>query len=91
MKRAKQADWNPSELYNRLVQALGDQRTSLSSALNVAADFLYQLWLEPIPTNQREYLTLGLLDGLTGGTEHPGGIEPTYKSDLREIYTAPLS
>ena len=67
IEAAKQSDWNPSELYNRLVQALGDQRASLSSALNVAVDFLYQLWIEPILTSQREYLTLGLLDGLTSG------------------------
>ena len=67
IEAAKQSDWNPSELYNRLVQALGDQRASLSSALNVAVNFLFQLWLEPIQTSQREYLTLGLLNGLTSG------------------------
>ena len=67
IEAAKQSDWNPSELYNRLVQALGDQRASLSSALNVTVNFLFQLWLEPILTSQREYLTLGLLDGLTSG------------------------
>ena len=67
IKAAKQSDWQLSEPYNSLVQALGGQRASLSSALNVAVDFLYQLWLEPILPSQREYLTLGLLDGLTSG------------------------
>ena len=67
IEAAKQSDWQPVEPYSRLVQALGNQRTSLLSALNVAVDFLYQLWLEPILPSQREYLTLGLLGGLTSG------------------------
>ena len=67
IKAAKQADWQLSEPYNSLVQALGGQRANLSSALNVAVDFLYQLWLEPILPNQREYLASGLLVGLTSG------------------------
>ena len=67
IEAAKQSDWQPSEPYNSLVQTLGGQRAGLSSALNVAVNFLYQLWLEPILPRQREYLALGLLDGLTSG------------------------
>ena len=67
IEAAKQSDWQPVEPYSSLVQALGNQRTSLLSALNVAVDFLYQLWLEPILPSQREYLALGLLGGLTSG------------------------
>ena len=67
IEAAKQSDWQPSEPYSSLVQALGGQRTSSSSALNVAVDFLFQLWLEPIPISRREYLTLSLLGGLTLG------------------------
>ena len=67
IEAAKQSDWQPVEPYNSLAQALGDQRASLFSALNLAVDFLYQLWLEPILPHQREYLASALLDGLTSG------------------------
>ena len=69
IEAAKQSAWNPSEPYSILVQTLGDQRTRFSSALNVAVDFLYKLWLEPILASQRDYLTLGLLGALTSGRE----------------------
>ena len=71
IEAAKQSNWYPSEPYNILVQALGEQRASLSSALNVAVDFLFQLWLEPALPSQREYLTLCLLGGLTAGRRTP--------------------
>ena len=64
---AKQSDWKPSEPYNTLVQALGGQRVSLSFALNVATDFLFQLWTQSIVPSQSDYLTHTLLDGLTFG------------------------
>ena len=67
IEAAKQSDWQPVEPYNSLAQALGGQRASLFSALNLAVDFLYQLWLEPILPHQREYLASALLDGLTSG------------------------
>lgn len=62
---AKQSDWQPAEPYSSLVQALGDQKANLASALNVAADFLFKLWTEPILHGRSEYLTQALLDGLT--------------------------
>ena len=67
MEAAKQSAWRPSEPYSTLVKTLGDQKTDLLSALNVAVDFLYKLWLEPIGRSQQEYLTLGLLGALTFG------------------------
>ena len=68
-KAAKQADWKPAEPYSNLVQVLGGQRSSLASALNVAADFLYELWSQPVLHNRSEYLTQALLGGLTSGPE----------------------
>ena len=65
MEAARQSDWKPSGPYNSLVQALGDQRVSLSSALNVATDFLFELWTQPIVPSRSDYLTHALLDGLT--------------------------
>ena len=67
IEAAEQSDWQLVEPYNSLVQALGGQRVNLSSALNVAVDFLYQLWLEPMLPRQRQYLASALLDGLTSG------------------------
>ncbi len=67
IEAVKQSDWKPAEPYNSLVQALGDQGASLRSALNVAADFLCELWSQPVLHNRSEYLTQVLLKGLTSG------------------------
>ena len=64
---AKQSDWNPTEPYNNLVQALGGQRVNLPSALNVATEFLFQLWNESILSSQSKSLTFCLFEGLTSG------------------------
>ena len=64
---AKRADWKLSEPYNSFVLALGEERMHLQSALNVSVDFLFTLWEESISIRQKEFLTLGLLTGLTYG------------------------
>ena len=68
MEAARQSDWKPSEPYKNLVQALGDQRVSLASVLNVATDFLFELWTQPLLLNQPKSLTLCLFEGLTTHT-----------------------
>ena len=67
MEAARQSDWNPSEPYNSLVQALGIQEVNLPSALDVAADFLFELWTKPLLLNQPKSLTFRLFEGLTAG------------------------
>ncbi len=67
LESAKRADWKPSEPYNSFVLALGEERMHLQSALNVSVDFLFKLWEESISIRQKEFLTLGLLTGLTYG------------------------
>ena len=70
IKAAEQSGWNPSEPYNTLVrQTFGDQRTNLLWVLNVAVDFLFELWIQPILVDQRKSLTFRLLDELTSGQE----------------------
>ena len=64
---AKRANWQLSEPYNSFVLALGEERMNLHSALDVAVDFLFTLWEESIPFRLKEFLTLGLLTGLTYG------------------------
>ncbi len=64
---AKRADWKLSEPYNSFVLALGEERMHLQSALDVCVDFLFPLWNESISIRQKEFLTLGLLTGLTYG------------------------
>ena len=64
---AKRADWKLSEPYNSFVLALGRERMNLNSALEVSVDFLFTLWKESISFRQKEFLTLGLLTGLTYG------------------------
>lgn len=67
MEAARQSDWRPVEPYNSLVRVFGDQRANLPSLLDVATDFLFQLWTQPILFAQPKSLTLCLLDGLTSG------------------------
>ena len=66
---AKQANWKLSEPYNSFVLALGEERINGQSALDVSVDFLFKLWEEPILFREKEFLTLGLLTGLTYGRD----------------------
>ena len=64
---AKRSNWNLAEPYNSYVLALGEEQMNGHSALDVAVDFLFKLWEESILFRQKEFLTLGLLTGLTHG------------------------
>ena len=67
MEAARQSDWKPSEPYNSLVQTLGGHGVNLSWALNIATDFLFQLWNQSLLSNQFKSLTFRLFEGLTSG------------------------
>ncbi len=67
LKIAKRADWKLSEPYNSVVLALGEEQMNGHSVLDVCVDFLFKLWEESILFRQKEFLTLGLLTGLTYG------------------------
>ena len=67
MEVAKRSNWKISEPYNSFVLALGEERMNGQSALDVSVDFLFTLWDESISIRQKEFLTLGLLTGLTYG------------------------
>lgn len=69
MEVAKRSNWKLSEPYNSFVLALGEERMNLQSALDVCVDFLFPLWDESISFRQKEFLTLGLLTGLTYGRD----------------------
>ena len=65
IEAAKQTDWCPSEPYISLVNVLGGQTVNLSSAVEVSADFLLELWEHPIHPIRCEHLTMCLLKRLT--------------------------
>ena len=67
MEVAKRSNWKLSEPYNSFVLALGRERMNGLSALDVSVDFLFTLWEESISFREKEFLTLGLLTGLTYG------------------------
>ncbi len=67
MEVAKRSNWKLADPYNSFVLALGEERMNGLSALDVSVDFLFTLWEESISFRQREFLTLGLLTGLTYG------------------------
>lgn len=67
IEAAKQAEWKPSEPYINLVQTIRSQ----PSALDIAVDFLFQLWNQTILPAQSMPLTLifRLFQNLTFGQE----------------------
>ena len=67
MEVAKRSNWKISEPYNSFVLALSQARMNSQTAVDVAVDFLFTLWEESISFRQKEFLTLGLLTGLTYG------------------------
>ena len=67
MEVAKRSNWKLSEPYKSFVLALSEERMNLQTALDVCVDFLFKLWDESISFRQKEFLTLGLLTGLTYG------------------------
>ena len=67
MEVAKRSNWKLSDPYNSFVLALGEERMNGLSALDVSVDFLFTLWEESISFREKEFLTLGLLTGLTYG------------------------
>ena len=69
MEAAKLSDWTLSEPYKSCVLALSAERMILQEALDVSVDFLFMLWDESIAFRQKEFLTLGLLTGLTYGRD----------------------
>ncbi len=79
MEAAKRANWKLSEPYNSFVLALGEERMNLDSALDVSVDFLFTLWEESIFFRQKEFLTLGLLTGLTYGRDNPNVLKQLAK------------
>ena len=91
IEAAKQSAWRPSEPYSTLIQTLGNQKTNLLPALNVAVDFLYKLWLEPIGPAQQEYLTLGLLGALTLGRGTRGILKPLVEGIREKFILLPLA
>ena len=64
---AKRSDWKLSEPYKSFMLALSAERMNLQEVLDVSVDFLFILWDESISFRQKEFLTLGLLAGLTYG------------------------
>ena len=69
MEVAERSNWKLSEPYDSFVLALGEERMNGQSALNVSVDFLFTLWEESISFREKEFLTLGLLTGLTYGRD----------------------
>ena len=67
MEMAKLSNWKLAEPYNSFALALSKERMNSQTALDVAVDFLFKLWEESISFRQKEFLTLGLLTGLTYG------------------------
>jgi len=65
MEAARQAKWAPAAPYTTMLQLLSGKRSDESSALIVSTNFLFELWKQPILSEQRDYLILSLLNTIT--------------------------
>ena len=70
MEAIKANGWQPQALYTSALKALANENTNLDYAVNIAADFLRQLYLEVVMTDAqlidpRDVLVLELIKILT--------------------------
>jgi len=67
IQAAQMSKWSISSPFNVVVKSLSANNSDVNSAINVAAEFFYKLWREPIMPLQRDYIIFGLLDAITVG------------------------
>jgi hypothetical protein len=65
VQAAKQSNWSLCSPYTDVVSALSGRSCDDESAIKVGANFLYELWKQPILAHHRDYLILSLLDSIT--------------------------
>ena len=91
IEAARQSKWAPSGPYTTVLQVLSGTASDEPSALNVAANFLYELWKQPILSQQRDYLILALLDAVTSGRNRRGVISKIAKLVKGRFLLLPLA
>lgn len=69
VEAARQSDWKVEYPFSTVVGILSRQSGDTQSALRVATEFLFGLWIQPILPYQRDNITLVLLDSITRGRE----------------------
>lgn len=67
VESAKQAKWVLSQPYTSVLQVLQGKSSNENSALIVATEFLYKLWVQSVLVQQRDCLTINLLDTIVVG------------------------
>lgn len=67
MVAARNAGWRPSPAFSAVTGTLSGDKCSLESAIRVATDAIYGIWIEPLMDHQRSFLVTGILDGLSAG------------------------
>ena len=65
LEAARQSEWLPKLLYTRVLNHIRGKHSSEETAINVAANYIFLLWKEPLLPEQRQYLLLSLLNYLT--------------------------
>ena len=85
---AKRANWKLSEPYNSFVLALGERPNEFTFSIRRrSVNFLFTLWEESISFRQKEFLTLGLLTGLTLWTGFTNSFEQTCNIIIQNKHT----
>ncbi|KYK33744.1 MAG: hypothetical protein AYK18_14685 [Theionarchaea archaeon DG-70] len=66
IEAARQSNWIPSEPF-KTVSGILKKTHDENSAINVSADFFFDLWRQQVPVALRNYLVLEILDVITDG------------------------
>jgi hypothetical protein len=91
IESARQAKWTPSQPYTTVLQILSGNKSEESSVLGVATEFLFQLWKQPILSEQRNYLILSLLDTITVSRISRRVLEKLISNIKRRFILLPLA
>jgi hypothetical protein len=65
IRAARLASWNQAYPLESVWSTLSPAKSNMSSALQVAVEFVYLLWREKLPLHQYENLVMGILTAIT--------------------------
>jgi len=65
IEAARQSNWEPKTPYTGVLKVLNGNNSELMPAVVVSSNFIFELWLNSVISEKRDYLLLKLLDQLT--------------------------
>lgn len=87
---ARNAGWRPSPAFSAVTGILSGAKCSLESAIKVATDAIYGIWIEPLMDHQRMYLVTEILNGPSVGRSRQVVINALVPTLALRFYLLPL-